>query len=857
MSVSVGTKLGPYEILERIGEGGMGEVWKARDTRLGRPVAIKTSKVSFGDRFEREARAISALNHPHICTLHDVGPDFLVMEFIDGERLRGPIPVPTAVQYATQILDALDSAHTAGIVHRDLKPANILITKKGVKLLDFGLAKRTPVLTAADATLTQPVTSRGDIVGTLAYMSPEQLQEREADVRSDLFSFGCVLYEMLTGQAAFTGTSTASVIAAVLEREPINLPSTSPLDSIIRVCLAKDPEDRWQNARDLKQSLAIASGRATSSAAARRRPSRTRWTAAVMVGALAAAFAAGLLWSWFFRPHGDDRSMLSLHLNAQLDRAFAISPDGTRLAAGLPGRDRLAVRRLDDEKWIDLAGTEEATYPFFSPDGRWVGYFARRKLNKVAIDGGAPVVLCDAPNGRGASWGDDDTIVAALDLTGGLSAIPAAGGTPRPFTGLHGETADATTHRWPHVLPGGKGVIFTATSGQQHSLWHVPSDGGKPRLLVRNGRDAAFIDGGFLIYFSQRTLLATPLDLEDVNLSGSVRPLAVGVSDRARPLFAASRNGTVVYVPGPTEVNRVVSWIDSSGKLEPLLREPAHYLTPRLSPDGNRLSVAIQRGNGANVWIYDWTRDTLTPLPAEAEYQFNPIWSPDGEYIAFQASGKLAVARADGSGRADILPAYRQAFPSSFAPAANQLFLHQVSDGDYDTFVMDVDLRTKRFGSPRLLGGSVAKRYFAAVSPNGRWLAYSATSNLQVQVVALTRGGEPTGRQWTVSTQSGLHPRWVRGRQELFYVDNRRRIMVVPYSVVGDQFVAEKPRVWYSGEITDSAGGANAFDPAPGGRRIVAMLPAKPEAEKATPAIKVLVNVDAELRRHNRAAAAK
>jgi len=408
MPLTAGDRLGPYEILARLGAGGMGEVWKARDTRLDREVAIKTSAEQFTDRFDREARAVAALNHPHICHLHDVGPNYLVMEYIEGRPLEGPLPLPKTLDYAAQILDALDAAHSKGITHRDLKPANILVSKQGIKLLDFGLAKRSTPL--QDTDVTQALTEHGQIVGTLNYISPEQLQAKEADARSDIFSFGLVLYEMLTGRRAFEGQSAASVIAAILEREPPSVAEVAPpaIDRVLRRCLAKDPDQRWQSARDLRAALELA-GQPQAPAAAVRSPHLRRVLALALAFALASAAA---LWLLLLRQQPAEERMMQFQIEPPPGAAFilglgggsAISPDGSAIAfvasAGIP---KLWIRHLDSLTARDLSGTEGARYPFWSPDSRSLGFFANGKLKRVDISGGSVVTLADASVTRGGT----------------------------------------------------------------------------------------------------------------------------------------------------------------------------------------------------------------------------------------------------------------------------------------------------------------------------------------------------------------------------------------------------------------------------------------------------------------------
>jgi predicted Ser/Thr protein kinase len=432
MSLVAGARLGAYEILSPIGAGGMGEVYKARDTRLDRTVAVKIAKEQFSERFEREARAVAALNHPHICHLYDVGPNYLVMELVEGTPLKGPLPLEKGIEYAGQILDALDAAHQKGITHRDLKPANILLTKQGIKLLDFGLAKQTAPL--GEAEVTRALTGQGQILGTLQYMSPEQLQGKEVDARSDLFSFGCVLYEMLTGKQAFEGSNPASVIAAILEREPAPLEVARPLERVIRRSLAKDPDLRFQTARDLKAALFWVLEQPPQVNA----PSRSRlgWP---MAAALAVALGiAGAGWWRATRPVNHALVRLDVELGSDSALAdnipVAIAPDGTRIVFGMrgpDGKERLATRLLDQANASPLAGTEDGVDPFFSPDGQWVGFFADGKMKKVSVQGGSPVTICDAPSPHGASWGEDGNIVAALVATAGLARVSSAGGPPQ------------------------------------------------------------------------------------------------------------------------------------------------------------------------------------------------------------------------------------------------------------------------------------------------------------------------------------------------------------------------------------------------------------------------------------------
>jgi eukaryotic-like serine/threonine-protein kinase len=479
VTLAAGIRLGPYEMIAPLGAGGMGEMWKARDTRLGRAVAIKVSKTEFSRRFEHEARAIAALNHPHICQIYDVGPNYIVMELIEGSPLKGPIPTKRAIEYAGQILDALDAAHKQGLTHRDLKPANILVTGQGIKLLDFGLAKQNTAQNGNDSTLTEALTRDGHIVGTLQYMSPEQLQGREADNRSDLFAFGCVFYELLSGRRAFDGSSTASVIAATLEREPSPIEVGPPLERVIRACLAKDPEQRFQTALDLKRALDWASDHQP---AAR---GRFAWVW-VAVAALALGIVGGWVMSQLSRasPGGHAlRLQLAPPDGGQLFD-FALSPDGRTLAFGAVVKERsgLWLRPLDAMDARLLPGTEGAHSPFWSPDARSIGYFAANKLWRISVAGGPPNAICDVAEGRGGAWVSDDTIVFA-PVQSGLRRVSASGGPSAELTRLHHERGE-DAHYWPQLLPGGR-ILYWGRGRPEDtgSMWPRFQNHTSPRVF--------------------------------------------------------------------------------------------------------------------------------------------------------------------------------------------------------------------------------------------------------------------------------------------------------------------------------------------------------------------------------------
>ena len=864
MPLTPSTRLGPYEIVAMIGSGGMGEVYRARDPRMGREVAIKVSAERFSDRFEREVHAVAALNHPNICHLYDVGPNYLVMELVEGSTLAeriasGAIPLEESLRIARQIAEALEAAHEKGIVHRDLKPANVKITCEGmVKVLDFGLAKLAdpaPIAEGEPTLTATPATCAGVILGTAAYMSPEQARGMTVDKRADIWAFGVVLYEMLTGRRLFEGASVTDCLAAVLTKEPDWERVPVKVRPLLRSCLEKEPKRRLRDIGDAWRLLEDAPTQA---------PARSRlpWAVAGML-AVVAALALWALWHGATRPTEQPTVRLDLDLGPDVSLASSagpaviLSPDGTRLvfvSQQSDGVRRLFARRLDDPRTARLSGTEGAYAPFFSPDGQSVGFFAQGKLKKTRIDGGEPVSLCDAPAGRGASWGEDGNIIAALDPQASLSQVAHEGGKVVPLTELGpGEVS----HRWPQVLPGGNSVLFTT------SLEYANFDGAgiavvslkdhrKKIVLEHGGMYPRYLPSGHLVYVTRGMLFAVPFDLDGLEVRGPATLLTQVSSDLTVgwAQIDFSRSGTIAYRSGRTEGLRTLQWMDSAGRTESLGYEPASYLYPRLSPDGSRLALLVSQGAASDLWIYDLLRGNKTRL-TNGIVAWGTVWSPDGRFVVFYSAGGMFWTRADGAGKPQPLTQSKTSqLPSSFNADGTRLVFSEKTPGggvEIRTVAVKSGSGQMRAEEPQLFLKTSTVNNFSAFSPDGRWLAYANAEAGSYEVYV--RAFPDNGSQMQISNAGGIMAIWSRNGHELFYRTEDQRVMVANYRVKGGTFVADKPRVWFGKRLANMGLAIN-YDLAPDGKRFVVLMPAEsPEPRETQNHVTLIVNFFDEVRR--------
>jgi eukaryotic-like serine/threonine-protein kinase len=876
-----GGKLGPYEVLAPLGAGGMGEVYRARDTRLERTVAIKvlpaelSANLERRQRFEREARIISNLNHPHICTLYDVGHqdgvDYLVLEYLEGEAVsdrleRGPMPPEQVLRYGIEIADALDKAHRKGVTHRDLKPANIMLTKSGAKLLDFGLAKASRPLTpnssfrqgrgeeenrfpspqggrgwsrpagpgegVATPTASLALTAEGTLLGTSYYMAPEQLEGEEADARSDIFALGAVLYEMATGRKAFEGKNPASVMAAILEREPQPITAIRPLappalDRLVKICLAKDPDERWQTAHDVKlqlQWIAEAGSQAGVPApAAVRRRTREYVAWAVVAMALLAALVLGVAYSRRELPQPTQVMRASLLPPPTFSFApynFAVSPDGARLAfvaVGPDGKNALWVRTLSAPGAQQLNGSDGAKFPFWSPDNRRIGFFAEGKLKTVDTAGGGVEVLCEAAVGRGGTWNRDGTIVFAPSLVGPLYRVPASGGVPTLVT----RTAGGQDHRWPFFLPDGKHFLYfvdwSAPEDKQGNGIYVGSlDSGEPKLVSSELSGTVAYASGNLLYVRGRRLMAQPFNVDRLESVGPPVPIAQQELEKdaafSQAGFSASGNGVLVFQSAADSPSRLV-WFDSSGKELQQIPEVG-YNYPNLSTSGRFLAVASDDEHNGRYYarVCDLERGVSTRLSDAAIPDTGMVWSRDGKRITYAAvrGGIYYVEEiaSDGSGAPRVLLKGAKMIPNDWSPDGHLVFMDWAK------------------GRPHLAVYSAGDHLFtefsaagaeAQFSSDGKWIAYTDRPDVFVQPFA-----GPGGRI-QISSAGGAQPRWSRDGRQIFYVQLDRKLMAVNFDPRTGS--AGAPRVLFQTRIVATNFALFQYDVSPDGRFLINSFP--------------------------------
>jgi len=848
----------------------MGEVYRARDTRLDRSVAIKILPAHLsGDparklRFEREAKTVSALNHPNICSLFDVGTqdgtDFLVMECIEGESLadrlaKGPLPAEQVLKIGTEIADALDKAHRSGVVHRDLKPGNIMLTKTGAKLLDFGLAK--PAVSAANAVTltnvaaTSPVTEQGTIVGTFQYMSPEQVEGRELDGRSDIFSLGAILYEMLTGQRPFGGKSQLSVVSAILEKEPAPITSIKPLtprsiDHVVRRCLAKDPDDRWQSARDLAlelKSISSADPSAQFSAALpvtrkKNRRELLAWTLAILASIVAlaiffrrpdAAAPAFPIFSSIIPPTGT-----SFEIEGDMGTQPALSPDGSSLVFGAGGE--LWLRSLRTGSEHALPGAHGAINPFWSPDSSSVGFFTEGKLKTLEVNTGVVRSLCNAPSARGGAWGSSGVILFTPGPRDVIHQVPVSGGASAPITKL--DTKHHSTHRWPFFLPDGQHFLYLASNhsspqGEQNGIYVASLDGKLNRFLVASLAGAAYAQDN-LLYVRESTLLAQPFDLNSLSLSGSPHPvvdnvvLDLGVWHST--FTASQRSNTLIFQTGAAMAQSRLEWVDRTGKHLSFVDDPGVYLGPRISKDGQRF--LITSGDPTHdVWLFNSSGPQKTRLTFDGFIAGEPTWSPDGSRFTVtlgMPNSMFRIITRSSSGAGESLTL--QELPSSdsatdWSPDGRYLLTESsnLTTGDSELSIVPLDPKEK----PRLLPvANTGTQTSGQFSPDGRFIAFTMLANgtPQIFVVPFSAGNG----MWQASTDGGHWPRWSRDSKQIYFVSMRNEMMTVDIQEKGESVEVGHPvrlfsfrpsvRIYRVGMIN--------FDVSPDGKRFLLVIAA-------------------------------
>ncbi len=863
MGLALGSQLGPYEILAPIGAGGMGEVWRARDTRLGRDVAIKVLPASFSAdadrlaRFEREARAVAALSHPNILSIHDFGTHdgvtYAAMELLEGETLgqvlaAGPISARRATDFALQIARGLAAAHEKGIVHRDLKPENLFVTADGrVKILDFGLARPAGddrASTSESSPTVSALTEPGTVLGTVGYMSPEQVRGLPLDARSDIFSFGAVLYEMLSGRRAFQRETAAETMTEILRGDPSELsetgrPVSSALGRIVRHCLEKRPESRFQSAPDLAfalESVSDRSGPADPVAAAAAPGGRARRRIRPLVGILAAALAAAALAAlWAVReraaPEGPPtlRFTIAPPANTSFAGMVALSPDGSRLvfaASKADGRTSLWIRPLDAIEPRALDGTDGASFPFWSPDGRWLAFFAQGKLKKVDVSGGTPQTLCDAPGGRGGTWSPGGTILFSAFAGGEIDRVSESGGIPSALPHLVSDGKQL--YRWPSFLPDGRHFLYFVLSPDEkvRGIHAGAVDSAEESRIAVGDAGAVYAAPGHILFRVGNRLMKAPFDADRRRVTGDASPLVEdvwwdGLSTLATA-FSVSPNGVLVYQTGGLASTQLV-WYDRSGRELGPAGPAGAYAEPVLSPDGRSLALTLGEPETGRVgiWVMDLARKSVAPVAVSSLWSVNatPLWSPDGGAIVYGTypGGGVFRKAAHGGEKEKLLYSTPSFTPlDSFSPDGKLLFYDRM---DWKTFSGDIAVRDLGAGESRVLFEAPASYESAAhLSPDGRWLAYTSTESGADEV--FVRSFPVSSDRWQISAGGGTQPLWRGDGRELFFVSPDGKIMAAEIGTA-PRFEAGAPHALFATRIRPLEEVRNNYEVTPDGQRFL------------------------------------
>jgi serine/threonine protein kinase len=857
MDLSAGSRLGPYEIVAALGAGGMGEVYRARDTRLDRCVAIKilpshlSCNSELKSRFEREAKTLSSVTHAHICHLYDVGSqagvEFLVMELLEGETLasrlqRGALPLPELLKIGVQIADALAKAHRLGITHRDLKPANIMLTKGGAKLMDFGLAKPAglgPVVTASSseamtATMQSPATpisTVGMVVGTIQYMSPEQIEGKEADARSDVFALGAVLYEMAAGRRAFEGKTQLSVISAILHQDPRPISTAQPaasssLDFVIRTCLAKDPDERYQTAHDVKLQLNWLLQLGGESSPPSPTPLRSPWQMGAFIG-LAAAFVIVLALLLFKTTSNQPASPLrptrfsialppGQDLAVDTTQAVVLSPDGAHLAyvAAENGVPHLYIRRLDNFGFVQIPDSEGANFPFFSPNGDWIAFFSQGKLKKAPSDGGNPELICELPTFFGGTWTPRDIIVVAVPSYG-LATVPATGGALQK---VPINSKEPLYPQGPASIAGGEWIGFTDYYGATRRVMAVNLTSGELRMLLNNAQ-GAFYGADQMVYYWAGAMWAIPFDSHKLAIQGSAVQVASGVSeDNFVGEASASGNGVLAYAPGAVgNFLRNLYLVSRSGVEQKLDVPAAGYIDPAISPDGKRIAIALQYMSAQQLAVFERDRGVLMRIVANGALNNAPVWAPDGKSLLFDSVGTsekrgLYRVAADGSAAPQLLR--ETTINSHITSIAGGYAAVMVADPATSADLWLLSMENQSVMRP--FKQTPAAERQGTLSPDGRWMAYSSNESGRSEIYVEPVPG-PGGR-WQISTVGGEQPRWVRNGKEIVYRNGTRMMSAAVQTQ--PTFAATKPVELFDRKF-DRGGAVGGFDVTPDGQTFV------------------------------------